>query len=314
MTIALNQFARRVVAVPPVALDTDFRIAHAANRALVDYMRDGGIDLLLFGGNANIYHFGLALYSELAEWMADLQSDGLDVIASIGPDFGKALDQVSVLTRAGLEDAMVLPMMFPADPAGVTDGIRRIADRLGNGVIIYIKKDGTISADALAKLFDEGAVRLVKYAVERDNPARDAFLDSLIGAVGKDRIASGMGETPIHDHLGNRQLLTYTSGAVCFAPRAIAALREMYCRGELAQAAEFSRPFLNFERMRAELGGIAVLHAAVSEIVTDMGPMLPLLARLTRDQCEMLSPTLQEIARLEAVASANIELSGKMGN
>src|SRR5690606_30466199 len=138
----------------------------------------------------------------------------LKLLFSVGPDFGKAMDQVAEIRRAGVRSVMLLPCAFPANSTGVANGARRIAEALGDGIVLYVKREGYIDPEALGRLVEEGAVSFVKYAVERAEPFDDTYLDSLVDAVGTSLIASGMGETPIADHIGRRKLATFTSGAV----------------------------------------------------------------------------------------------------
>ncbi len=271
-------FKSSVVAVPPIALTPGLDVAVDQNAALVRHIVAGGVDILLYGGNANLYHFGLGAYGDALAMMESV-SRAARVIASIGPDFGKMLDQAPLIERSNIRNVMLLPVAFPSDSHGVADGIRRIAARLGFGVVVYLKRENYVRPEVLEKLVAEGAVRFVKYAVERDDPASDDYLVSVLSAIGPDLVASGMGETPIADHIGKRRLATYTSGAVCIAPAAAMSLLEHLRSGDLETAATIAKPFLDFERVRSELGGIQVLHSGITASgIADMGPMMPMVS------------------------------------
>ena len=101
---------------------------------------------------------------------------------------------------------MVLPHRFPATPAGVATGIRKLADTYGKPVIAYVKDDGYIDAAHLGKLDADGAICAVKYAIVRDNPKDDPFLDDMLSVVNKDIVISGIGERPAIDHLTQFEL------------------------------------------------------------------------------------------------------------
>lgn len=271
-------FKTSVVAVPPIALNGNLKVALEPNLALMRHILAGGVDILLYGGNANLYHFGFADYAD-ALAMMEVAPQGARVITSIGPDYGKMLDQAPLIERSAIRNVMLLPVAFPADSHGTSDGIRRIADRLGFGVIVYLKRENYVRPEVLEKLVAEGAVRFVKYAVERPDPSNDAYLDAVLAAVGSDRVASGMGETPIIDHYGRRRLATWTSGAVCIAPAAAMALQAKLRAGDLEGAELAIQPFLDFERVRAQLGGIQVLHSGITASgIADMGPMMPMVS------------------------------------
>lgn len=292
-----------VVAVPPVALDAEGRVSVAENRRLMEHIVDGGSDVLLYGGNANIYHFGAKLFREALSTLTETCPKGGKILFSIGPDFGKAMDQVPDVRASGLKNVMMLPMAFPSDPRGVAEGARRLADALGFGLVLYVKRDGYVEPEAVARLVEDGAVSFVKYAVERSEAAQDPYLDSLIAAVGAGRIASGMGETPIHDHIGQRELTTFTSGAVCIAPAASNELLRLYRAGQHEEARERGRPFLEFERVRAQLGGTAVLHDAVTlSRIAACGPLTPLVSNLTEEGLASIRPAVEALLAAEAEA------------
>lgn len=292
-------FTSSVVAVPPIALDDNYGIATEANHALVRHISEGGVSILLYGGNANLYHFGSERYAEALQMMRGAVATGAKVITSIGPDFGKALDQVGPIERSGLRHIMLLPTAFPADSEGVAAGVRAIADRLGLGIILYVKRENYIAPEALSRLLDEGAVTFVKYAVERADPEIDPYLDALIAAIGTARIASGMGETPILDHIGRRGLATFTSGAVCIAPRSAMRLLSLLKAGRIAEARDLAAPFLAFERVRSALGGIQVMHDAVSASVADMGPLMPMVSNVSASGMEQVRPVLEGLLATE---------------
>lgn len=296
-------YARSVVAVPPIAMAADGSVSADANRAIMRHIADGGITTLLYGGNANLYHFGAEMFREALGVLFDACPASASILFSIGPDFGKAMDQAGDVLRLGVSNVMLLPMAFPADPKGVAEGVRRIADRLGFGVVLYVKRENYVAADDLARLVEGGEVRFVKYAVERTDAAHDAYLDGLIAAIGLDRMASGMGETPIEDHIGRRRLATYTSGAVCIAPAATNELLDLYRAGRQADALELSQPFLAFERARAKLGGISVLHDAMGiSGIADCGQLMPLLSNLTDAGKAEIKPLVEALQGAEAGA------------
>lgn len=275
-----DDFKASVVAVPPIALTPERTVADAPNRALVRHIEAGGVSVLLYGGNANLYHYSLERYAEALAMMESVATTSR-VIASIGPDFGKMLDQAPLLERSAIRNVMLLPVAFPSDTHGVMEGVRMITERLGFGIILYIKRDMYVRPNTLEKLVSEGAVRFVKYAVERQDPADDEYLDTILSAIGPDLVASGMGETPIAVHVGQRGLATYTSGAVCIAPAASMRMLGLLREGRRDEVEKMIGPFLDFERVRSRLGGIQVLHDGVTTAgIAEMGPQMPMLSRI----------------------------------
>jgi dihydrodipicolinate synthase/N-acetylneuraminate lyase len=282
-------------------LNDDCSVNAIANAAIIRHIEAGGVNILLYGGNANLYHFGLEDYRAAMEAIKDAASPATHVITSIGPDFGKAMAQAIVARDLGFRNVMVLPTAFPADPKGVANGVRRLAHAFGSGLVLYLKRENYVDPDDLASLIAEGAVTFVKYAIERTDPTQDTYLDAVLSAVGAAHVASGMGETPIHDHLGRRALTTYTSGAVCIAPTAASKLLELYKSGRSAEALELSHPFLEFEKIRARLGGIQVLHDGVSlSGIANAGPLMPMVSNLDAQSQAAVQPVVDALVQAEA--------------
>lgn len=268
----------QVIAEPPLALRQNYEVDHDINLAVARRLRATGMGTLLYGGNANLFSQSLAQYAQSVELMQAVAAGG-PVIAGIGPDLGKMLDQAGLIERAGLRQVMLLPLHYPADTHGTGDGVRRIVERLGFGVMVELCRDNYLRPVTLRKLRDEGAVRLVKYAVRRDNPEDDAYLDRVIEVMGRERVISGVGEAAALDHVGRRGLPAYASGAAVLHPEAVLRLNDALRTGELAAARRMLVPFLEFDRLRNMLGPIQVLHDAVSVAgIAAMGPQLPMLS------------------------------------
>lgn len=294
-------YAGSVVAVPPIALNADLSVNVEANAAIIRHIESGGINILLYGGNANLYHYGLADYQAAMEAIIAVARPDTHLITSIGPDFGKAMAQARMVRDLGFKNVMLLPMQFPADSTGVANGVRRLAEVLGEGLVLYLKRENYLDPDELARLVAEKAVCFVKYAVERRDAADDAYLDAVLAAIGTDMIASGMGETPIHDHIGVRKLTTYTSGAVCIAPATSLELLALYKAGRNDEAHALSRPFLAFEKVRAQSGGLQVLHDGIRlSGIADTGPLMPMISNLATDKLAPVQAVVDALNEAEA--------------
>lgn len=311
MPTALTQadYASSVVAVPPIALQADYSVNAAANTALIKHIEDGGVNIFLYGGNANLYHFGLDDYRAAMEVVKAAAAPNTHLITSIGPDFGKAIAQAPIARELGFKNVMVLPTSFPADPTGVANGVRKIAEAFGDGLVLYLKRENYVNPDDLAKLISERAVSFVKYAVERTDAAVDPYLDAVITAIGTEHLASGMGETPIHDHLAQRRLTTYTSGAVCIAPTAANELLSLYKAGRSKEALDLSAPFLAFEKIRIDLGGLQVLHDSIRlSGIADTGPLMPMVSNLPVDRLQPVKEAVEALKAAETEATARTEM------
>src|SRR5713226_7091966 len=101
---------RGVFAVPPLARKGDAArsIAFAQNDSIVHHIVSGGITRLIYGGNAFLYHMTLTDYEQLLEWLAGLDDD-LWLIPSVGPSYGRAIDQAGLLRNHRFPCVMILP-------------------------------------------------------------------------------------------------------------------------------------------------------------------------------------------------------------
>ena len=279
--LAPSDYRLSVVAVSPLPLRADLSINADANGALLRHIEQGGIRIVLFGGNANMYHIDLGRMRALLSLLVEQTGPEMSVLPSIGPDLGRMIDHAPLLREAGFRQAMALPVGFPSDPAGIERGLRLAVQATGFPLVLYVKREGYLAPTQIERLVRDGVVSFVKYAVERVDPVGDRTLADIVAAIGPERVASGMGETPLHAHMGQDQLATWTSGGVCIAPRATMALLAAYRIGDEAEIERLRAPFLAFETVRMALGGIAVLHEAVTlSGIADMGPILPMLSNV----------------------------------
>jgi len=274
-----------VIAVPPLARHRDLTISNADNRALIQYLEEGGVRTLLYGGNANLYNVGANELPELLDMLEQEAGDDTWVIPSVGPDYGKLMDQLAVLKGRDFPTVMILPLGFPATGDGLTTGIRRFAEAFGKPVIVYIKSDGYLEPLQVAALADDGLVAAIKYATVRKDPAEDPYLRKLIDVVDRKCIVSGIGERPAIVHLRDFGLNGFTSGSVCVAPNSSMKILALCKAHRWKEAEEERKAFLPLEDCRDSYSPIRVLHDAVTLAgIADMGPMLPMLSNLPESQ------------------------------
>lgn len=281
---SLTDLASSVLAVPPLARDASMRISAHENRRLLAHLRGGGVTTVLYGGNANIYHIEDDQYEGLLDALPEWVDDATWVIPSIGPSYGSLVQRARMVRARGYPTAMALPFQGPSTPDGTATGLRKAAEALGAPLILYIKWDGYLPSTLVAELVDDGTVGAIKYAVVRDDPARDDYLSALLDGVDAARIVSGIGERPAVIHLTEFGLPSFTSGSVCVAPAASTSLLRALTGGHRSAADEIRELFLPLEDLRDAHGPIQVLHHAVTESdIADMGPILPLLSSLGDD-------------------------------
>ena len=283
--VTAADLACSVIAVPPLARARNGAVSIGENRKIVDWMAAGGVSTFLYGGNANFYNLGLLEYPLTLEVLSGIAADGAWMIPSIGPDFGKAFDQVAILKSFDFPTAMALPMASATKASGVATGLRRLADAYGKPVIAYIRSETYLMPEDIAALLTDGVVCSVKYAVERKDPAADAYLAAIVEAAGTERIVSGMGERPAIVHLTKFGLTGFTSGSVAIAPHLSTGILAALKTGDIATAAALREKFLAFEDLRDAHSPIVVLHDGVQLAgIADTGPLQPYLANLDEDK------------------------------
>src|SRR6476619_4332053 len=94
-----------VFAVPPLARTPSGSIDFPQNEAIVRHIKRGGVRRLIYGGNAFLYHIRMREFEELLEWLAGIDDD-LVTIPSVGPSYGRAMDQAAALKKYSVHCAM----------------------------------------------------------------------------------------------------------------------------------------------------------------------------------------------------------------
>ena len=276
-----DDLAASVLAVPPLARNLDWSLNIAENKKMIRHLEGGGVRTLMYGGNANFYNIGVRDYHKVLEMLEKLAGEDSWVIPSIGPDFGKAIDQIDLLRSRAFPTAMVLPLQFPSTDDGLATGIARLSQFYKKPLIVYIKSDGYLEPKTVGKLVADGVACAVKYGTVRADPSNDDYLKELTQHVDPKLILSGIGETPAIIHLRDFGLQGFTSGSVCIAPRSSMKLLQLIKAGQYAAAATIREAFMNMEACRDSLSPIRTLHEAVTLAgIADMGPMLPMLSNI----------------------------------
>ena len=274
---------RGVFAVPPLARrhSAGRPLAHDENTRLARHIAAGGVSRLLYGGNAFLYHVTLAEFESLLDWMTALPDDTW-AIPSIGPSFGRALDQAPLVAQGRFPTAMLLPCHDPRDAAGIERGVQEIVAATGTPLVLYIKeeddlgRDRAAGLDVVARLVDARAVTAIKYAVVRDDPSEDSYLEALLARVDRHLVISGMGERPAVVHLRDRQLPGFTTGSGCVAPALSQSILSAAERRDWTAADAARALFLPLEDLRDAWGPARVLHRAVEDAgIATTGPIPP---------------------------------------
>lgn len=285
-----ERLAKSVIAVPPLARDAQRRVDREQNTRLIRHIEAGGVDILLYGGNANFYHIRPSEYAATLGMLAESAAPGTLVIPSAGPAYGVSLDQAEVLRDFDFPTVMVLPHTGLNTPSGVETGIRHFAEAFGKPVVLYIKTEGYINPDGAARLVKDGLISWIKYAIVRENPAQDPYLSELVQQVDPKIIVSGIGEQPAIVHMRDFGCVGFTAGCVCVQPALSQQMLEAIKAGDWAKAEQIRETFKPLEDLRNGIHPVRVLHEAITLAgIADTGTILPLLSDLDSAQREKVA-------------------------
>ena len=294
---------KAIFAVPPLPRKRNEQrtIDFDAAECVARHIEAGGITRYLYGGNAFLYHITLAEYEALLGWLAGFGRSRW-AIPSVGPSFGRAMDQAPLLRRHAFRAVMALPCGDPRDAEGMENGLREIADACGLPLVLYLKSEDGFGADkdagldAAGRLMADGVAVAIKYAVVRDDARNDRYLDGLLQRVDRARVVSGMGERPAVVHMRDYGLPGFTTGSGCIAPRACSDLL-LACQQQDWGAAETLRSrFMPLEDIRDALGPARVLHHATElSGIAPTGPIPPFVSPLGQADLQALAPVARTL-------------------
>jgi dihydrodipicolinate synthase/N-acetylneuraminate lyase len=293
-----------VFPVPPLCRrnDATWTIDFEETGKAARHIAAGGIHNFLYGGNAFLYHVTLREFEALLEW-ASGAPDNWTMLPSAGPSFGRAMDQAPLLAKYSFPAVMLLPCADPRDAAGLERGYRAFAAQAKTPLIVYLNdennfgNDKEAGLDAVARLVNDGICAAIKYAVVRQDPGVDPYLEGLLKRVDRKYVISGIGERPAIAHLRGFGLPGFTTGSGCIAPSLSRALYQAIARKDWTEAEAIRSQFIPHEDLRDAWGPARVLHAATELAgIARTGPIAPYVTPLNAAQIAQLSPVAQQLA------------------
>lgn len=292
-----EQLNSSVIAVPPLARDAELKINREENGKIIRHIETGGISTLLYGGNANFYHIAPSEYAEALEIISTESAENTLIVPSVGPTYGTMMDQIATLRNFNFPTVMILPMQGLTTDAGVATGFRKFVETLGKPAVLYIKFEGYLEPETVAQLVNDGLVSWIKYAIVRDDPAKDDYLSRLVEVVDPRLIVSGIGEQPAITHLTRFQINGFTSGCVCIRPDLSQKMLYAINNGQLDIAEIIRKTFKSLENLRNEINPIRVLHEAVASTkIGNTGPTLPLMSPLDPSDAARVKTCAEELS------------------
>jgi dihydrodipicolinate synthase/N-acetylneuraminate lyase len=279
------RLASSVIAVPPLARDSQRRIDRTENGKLIRHIEQGGVDILLYGGNANFYHLRPSEFGATLGMLSELAAANTLIVPAVGPAYGVMMDQAAIAREFSFPTVMVLPHTGLNTTDGVETGFRHFVEAYGKPAVLYIKQEGYITPDGAARLVKDGLVSWIKYAIVRPDPAQDPFLSDLVTKVDPQIIVSGIGEQPAIIHLRDFGCVGFTAGCVCVAPALSAKLLNAIKAKSWDQAEAIREQFRPLEDLRNGINPVRVLHESVALAgIANTGEILPLLSGLDERQ------------------------------
>lgn len=284
------------IAVPPLARNDDYTVNRAENEKIIRHIENGGVNIFLYGGNANFYHIRPSEFESTLALIEECAAENSIMIPSAGPAYGLKMDQAKILKGTKFPTAMVLPQEGIMTEAGLLTGFRHFVEAIERPAVLYIKRDGYITPQGAAKLVDDGLVSFIKYAIVQEDPAEDPYLSELVETVDRKLIVSGIGEQPAVAHLTKFGITGFTAGCICVRPDLTKELMSVIQSGNLDRAAEIQAIFRPLEDLRNSINPIRVLHEAVELAgIAKTGPQIPLLCGLTDEQREAVGNAAKEL-------------------
>lgn len=279
------RLSQSVIAVPPLARDSHYRVDPVENKKIVEFIEAGGVNTLLYGGNAVFYHIRQSEYERVLRCLTDIAGEKTLIVPSVGPAYGTMMDQAEVLKDFSFPTAMILPQREIADANGLAKGIRKFAEAYEKPIVLYLKHDRWLPPALVGKMYRSGIISWIKYAVVRDDPAKDDYLREVLAEVPSNIVVSGIGEQPAITHLVDFEITGFTSGCVCVNPALSMQMLKSIQANDLSTAEAIRKQFVPLEDLRNGINPIRVLHRAVELAgIASTGPMLPMLGELTPEE------------------------------
>ncbi len=240
----------------------------------VTHLIDGGARFLMpMCGTGLVYDATLEEFEAVTGAFVDAAAGRALVVPGIGPGYGRALEMAAIARGLGVAGAMIMPIVGPASPAGVSEGLGRIAERAGFPVVLYQRRLDIMPVERIVDLCHRDDVAGLKYAVDDVQ----TFRRIVDGAGAACAMVCGMAEDPSVEYL-RAGAVGFSSGMANFVPRLSLNLLAAYGRGDVEEAERLRRMMVPFEDLRGESGARysgSALHAAMDYTGLAGGPVIP---------------------------------------
>ncbi|SDS45722.1 5-dehydro-4-deoxyglucarate dehydratase [Jiangella sp. DSM 45060] len=224
----------------------------------------------------------------------------LPVIAGVGINLSVAREQLASFEQAGVDGVLLLPpYLAPGDPEALADYYRGVITATDLPVLLYVRPEAPLDADALLRLCEHANVLGVK-----DGSGDAERLSRLAGALGEERVVVNGMPTAELSAAAFRGLGVggYSSAVYNFVPDIAMAFRQAATDLDGARQEQILEAFYRpFGALRDRRRGYAVslVKAGVSALLGSVGaPRAPLPAaddRTTRALIDLVEKARAEI-------------------
>ncbi len=308
--VTIADITGSLMSVPPLARNGDLSLNLEENRKLLRHIEAAGVTSHLYGGNANFYAVSQRMFEETLEMLAHVAGEESWIIPSVGPDYGKLMDQAGVAKHSRFPTFINLPQAFGTTPDGVDRGIREFVQTVGRPVMVYLKTENYLTPAHTARLVDENVACAVKYGINRPDASKDPYLDQLVTMVDRARLII-VGERHVLGQHRGYKLGAMMSGSGTIAPTTARRIYEAIQADDYDTASTLRDRIIPLEDIRDAIGPISVLHDAVSfSGIADMGPLTPLVANVAEPHRAKVRDAAQALLAFErSIADAPLAKS-----
>jgi sulfonate transport system substrate-binding protein len=124
-TISTEDIHRSVISVPPLCRDANFKSDAEENAKLIKHIESGGVNIMLYGGNANFYNIGLYEYAAIIDELARLDAwatkNPSDVAKFLAPQIGLDLGVTEVAASRFAYGIQPISAKVAADQQKIAD-------------------------------------------------------------------------------------------------------------------------------------------------------------------------------------------------
>ena len=284
------------VAITP--RNPDRSINHEGIRGNVRHLIDSGVNFIMPEcGTGLVYDATLEAYEAVVGTFIDAAGDDAFVVPGIGPGYGRSIEMGRIARTLSASGVMIMPIVGPASPAGVLEGIRSIVDDVQLPVILYQRRADIMPAEVVVDLCQRDGVVGLKYSVDD----LDLFVEINDRAGEAAAMACGMAEDPSIDYL-QAGAVGFSSGMANFVPRLSLELLRSFNIGDVDGAERIRKEMVPFEDFRAENGArysASGLHAAMDVSGLAGGPVIPFVEDVAESELPRVRAMLDHLCQVE---------------